>query len=538
MAGRERRHSRSSFIGGRTPDSICWRAESMRTRRDILRTAAVLGVGTSVRQTELLPTIQNGPFSAERETFNAYSCPEWFRDAKLGIWAHWGPSSAIEQGDWYARNMYIQGSVQNRYHVQRYGHPSKFGYKDTFPLWKAERFDPKALIQLYAKAGAKYFVSMGVHCDNFDLWDSGRHRWNSVRMGPRRNIVAEWEHAARAAGLRFGVSEHVWASYNWWQTNKSADKTGPDTGVPYDGNNPTNYDLYFPPHAYAPEAWAEQGNESEAWKREWFLRAQDLIDQHQPDLYYEDGPVPFGDWGCSLVAHYYNQSLRWNNGVMQAVYTGKRRSESERGICTLDVERGVTDDIEARPFQSDTCIGDWHYKRGTQYKRPKMVIDLLVDIVSRNGNLLLNVPLPASGTPDDEELRILEDITAWMKVNSEAIHGTRPWTVFGEGPAIQKTTSSAGMNGTPEHFNEKQRKDLSAADIRFTTKRGVVYALVMGHPTTATRISSLSAQKIGRVELLGSPEAIRWRQAEGSLVIDAPRAFPSEHAIAFKVIYA
>ena len=238
----------------------------MRTRRDILRTAAILGVGTSVAKE--LPRIQNGPFSAEQETFKAYSCPEWFRDAKFGIWAHWGPSSAIEQGDWYARNMYIQGSVQNRYHVQHYGHPSKFGYKNTFPLWKAERFDPKVLIQLYAKAGAKYFVSMGVHCDNFDLWDSRRHRWNSVRMGPGRNVVAEWEHAARAAGLRFGVSEHVWASYNWWQTNKGADKTGPKTGVPYEGNNPTDFDLYFPPHASALEAWAEQGNESEAWKRE------------------------------------------------------------------------------------------------------------------------------------------------------------------------------------------------------------------------------------------------------------------------------
>jgi alpha-L-fucosidase len=425
--------------------------------------------------------------------------------------------------------MYIEGTPQNQYHNKTYGHPSKFGYKDTFPLWKAERFDPKALMRLYAGAGAKYFVSMGVHCDNFDLWNSRNHRWNSVRMGPRRDIVGEWRQATRDAGLRFGVSEHVWASYNWWQTNKGADKQGPYAGVSYDGNDPANFDLYFPPHPPGREAWAEQGNESEDWKREWFLRAQDLIDQHQPDLYYEDGPVPFDGWGRSLAAHYYNQSLRWHNGGMEVVYTAKRRGESELGLCTLDIERGVS---------------DRHYKRGIDYKRPKVIVDLLVDIVSRNGNLLLNIPLPASGMPDDRELHILSDITAWMTVNSEAIYGTRPWKVFGEGPAMQKVTGNAGMNGTPEHFNENQRKDLSAKDIRFTAKPGILYAFVMGHPASEIQISSLSQQreggwqKIEKVELLGSGEPIEWKFTAGALTIASPRTFPSEHAIVFKVIYS
>jgi alpha-L-fucosidase len=301
--------------------------------------------------------------------------------------------------------------------------------------------------------------------------------------------------------------------------------------------------LYFPPHTPGLQAWAEQGNESDDWKREWFLRAQDLIDQHQPDLYYEDGPVPFDGWGRSLAAHYYNQSLRWHNGEMEAVYTAKRRSESELGICTLDIERGVSDNIEARPFQTDTCIGDWHYKRAIDYKRPKMIIDLLVDIVSRNGNLLLNIPLPASGMPDDQELHILSDIAAWMKVNSEAIYGTRPWKVFGEAPATHKVTGNAGMNGTPEHFNEKLRKDLSASDIRFTAKPGILYAFVMGHPTREIQISSLSRQtsfgshKIEKVELLGSAEPIEWKMTANGLTIASPRTFPSEHAITFKMVY-
>jgi alpha-L-fucosidase len=439
--------------------------------------------------------------------------------------------------------MYIEGSPQYQYHVGTYGHPSKFGYKDTIPLWKAERFDPKALIRLYAAAGAKYFVSMGVHCDNFDLWNSHGHRWNSVHMGPKRDIVSEWREAARAQGLRFGVSEHVWASYNWWTTNKGADKQGRYAGVPYDGNDPANYDLYFPPHKPGPEAWAEQGNESEAWKREWFLRAKDLIDQHQPDFYYEDGPVPFGAWGRSLVAHYYNQSLRWH-GKLNVVYTAKRRSESEQGLCTLDIERGVADEIEKRPFQTDTCIGDWHYKRGIQYKTPKTVIDLLADVVSRNGNLLLNIPLPASGMPDDRELAIVAAITDWMKVNSEAIHGTRPWRTFGEGPGVQGKTRGTGMNGTPEHFNEKSRKDLTGEDVRFTTKSGALYALVMGHNPRETRITSLGSSrgerdgKVSRVQLLGSAEPLQWKVADDALLINSPQRWPSEHAIAFKVEFA
>jgi alpha-L-fucosidase len=487
--------------------------------------------------------IQPGPFQAEDHSLDKYSCPEWFRNAKFGIWAHWGPTSAIGAGDSYARNMYMEGSRQYKYHLKTYGHPSQFGYKDTIPLWKAERFDPKALVRLYREAGAKYFVSMGVHGDNFDLWNSRNHRWNSVKMGPKRDIVGEWREAARAEGLRFGVSEHVWGSYNWWETNKGADKLGPYAGVPYDGNDPANRDLYFPPHAPARAAWAEQGNEPEEWKREWFLRAQDLIDQHQPDLYYEDGGIPFGRWGRSLVAHYYNQSLRWHHGKVDVVYTGKRRSECAAGTCVLDVERGVADEIEARPFQTDTCVGGWHYDPEQVYKRPKTVVDLLVDVVSRNGNLLLNFPLPASGMPDDAELKLLAAITAWMKVNSEATYATRPWKVFGEGPGIRKSTPGGGFNGTPEHFNESQRVDLTGEDIRFTTKGDTLYAFAMGWNPLETRIAALTPSRglerrnIARVELLGSHEPMLWKLDDDGLHIESPRSWPSEHAVAFRILF-
>jgi len=243
------------------------------------------------------------------------------------------------------------------------------------------------------------------------------------------------------------------------------------------------------------------------------------------------------------VAHYYNQSLRWHKGQVDVVYTGKRRSECATGTCVLDVERGVADDIEPQPFQTDTCIGDWHYDRDAVYKRPKTVIDLLVDIVSRNGNLLLNIPLPASGMPDDAELKILASITAWMKVNSEAIYATRPWKIFGEGPGIRKSASSEGMNGTPEHFNESKRVDLTGEDIRFTSHGDRLYAFAMGWNPRETHIKALAQsrrleqRKITRVELLGSHDPLKWNLADDGLHIESPQSWPSEHAVAFRILF-
>jgi alpha-L-fucosidase len=231
-----------------------------------------------------------------------YTVPEWFRDAKFGIWAHWGPQSAPEYGDWYARNMYIEGHKQYKYHLAKYGHPSKFGFKDIIPTWKAERFDPDALMARYRKAGAKYFVSMGVHHDNFDLWNSKLNNWNAAKMGPKRNIVGEFQRAARNEGLKFGVSEHLAVSYNWFQTSHGTDKEGEFKGIRYDGADPRFASLYHETHDAPKNAWDETGV-PEKWKAHYFARIKDLIDQHQPDLMYTDGPVFFGQWGrrCSPI---------------------------------------------------------------------------------------------------------------------------------------------------------------------------------------------------------------------------------------------
>jgi alpha-L-fucosidase len=478
---------------------------------------------------------ETGPFSVSRESLQGYRVPEWFRDAKFGIWAHWGPQSAVEFGDWYARKMYEQGSPQYAYHLAHYGHPSRFGFKDTIPMWKAERFDPDHLIGLYKKAGAKYFMSMGVHHDNFDLWNSRHNRWNAAGMGPKIDIVSAWRDAARREGLKFGVSEHLWITYKWYSEAHASDLSGPLAGVPYDGAAPASKDLYVDSDQVWRELdWTEDGIPT-WWKRHWHERITDLIDQHEPDFLYSDGSLPFQDYGYSAVAHLYNVSARRNGGKVDAVYFSKRELDSVNGTCVLDRERGVLDGILSGPWQTDTCIGDWHYRRGAAYKTPKMVVDLLVDIVSKNGNLMLNIPLPASGMPDERELAVLEGITQWMAVNGEAIHGTRPWKVFGEGAPVE----SAEQN--KKAFNEGSRRPLDGSDLRFTTKGDILYAFAMGRPAGRALIRTLAAGagsaagRIASVELLGRDGPLTWVQDGAGLAIDVPDSLPSPHAIAFRI---
>jgi len=479
--------------------------------------------------------IEKGPFQGSRQSLSAYEIPEWFRDAKFGMWAHWGPQSAIEDGDWYARNMYMEGSKQYLYHCETYGHPSKFGFKDTIPRWKAEKFAPAELMKLYRQAGAKYFMSMGVHHDNFDMWNSKHNEWNAVNMGPKKDIVGMWHKAATDEGLRFGVSDHLWITYKWFSVSHGADKHGPLAGVPYDGADPKNYSLYVDSNeVHTKLDWDESGI-PEWWKKHWYARMRDLVDNYQPDLLYVDGALPFEDYGYSLVAHLYNLSAKRNGGKTQAVYTSKRQQDTENGIAVFDVERGLVDTIWPRPWQTDTCIGEWHYKRGIKYKSVKTVVDLLVDVVSRNGNLMLNFPLPASGYLDLEELNVLAGITKWMGVNGEAIHGTRPWKIFGESPAAIATSEKSAS------FNENERKDLTAADIRFTTKGVALYAFVMGWPDYEVVIrplalnTALRVGKVSNVELLGYDGKLEWSQDEKGLKILTPAKSPCEHAVAFKV---
>jgi alpha-L-fucosidase len=258
--------------------------------------------------------IATGQFEPTMESLANYRCPEWFRDAKFGIWAHWGSQAVPMMGDWYARKMYLQGDRDYEDHLKRFGHPSEHGYKDIIPLWKAEKWNPDRLMQLYKRAGAKYFVSMGSHHDNFFLWNSKLHRWNSVQMGPHRDVVGEWQKAAKKYGLYFGVSEHLSASFTWFQPSHGADKTGPKTGVPYDGADPNNWDLYHFPAEPGDTGWYSTNPK---WQRQWYDEIKELVDDYHPDLLYTDGGVPFGnEVGRSMIAHFYMEAEVAQEGVV------------------------------------------------------------------------------------------------------------------------------------------------------------------------------------------------------------------------------
>jgi alpha-L-fucosidase len=458
--------------------------------------------------------IQSGPFQPTWESLRTFQCPDWFRDAKFGIWAHWGPQSVPMFGDWYARRMYEEGTEQYLHHWRTYGHPSRHGWKDIVTQWKAERFDPDALMQLYVAAGAKYFVAQAAHHDNFDNWHSRHHKWNAVNMGPKKNIVALWQAAARKRGLPFGVTEHLGATFSWWRFNKGADKAGLYAGVPYDGHDPACEDFYLPNKdepANAP--WY---TENPWWLERWFKRIKDLIDQHQPDLLYSDGGVPFGEVGLHAIAHLYNTSAKAHGGVNHAVYNQKDKHPDVAAVGVFDIERGQMDVAAPSPWQTDTCVAGWFYDIRAKYKTPHQIVETLVDIVSKNGNLLLNFTQRPDGTLDEECTFILKRLAAWNRVNSEGIHGTRPWNVVGEGPS--SFVQSA-------RFKE-DAVEWTTADFRFTAKGKAVYAFQMRYSDRREAfIRSLglsSGHNVAAVQVLGAPSTVVSRQLEDGLLVQLP----------------
>ncbi len=484
-------------------------------------------------------------FEPTMESFKQYKYPEWFSDAKFGIWAHWGPQAVPRQGDWYAKNMYVNDAWNSNtkslsgkphenylYHVANYGHPSKFGYKDIIPLWKAERWDPEKLMALYKKVGAKYFVSMATHHDNFFLWNSKIHKWNSVNMGPKKDVVGLWQKAAKKEGLRFGVSEHLGASYTWFQTSRGTDKTGPLAGVPYDGNNPEFEDLYHPKTAPDDKGWLTKDPKNH---QNWLASITELIDLYQPDLLYSDSELPFGEVGRTMLAHFYNRDIAKNGGKLEAVYNSKHNPQNAAGRWVMDIERGVTDSINPYPWQTDTSIGDWYYRTGQKYRTGTEVIQMLVDIVSKNGNLLINVVQTPEGDLEPDVLKILEEIAEWTPLNGEGIYGSRPWKIYGEGPSTSKNQPKGQFGGVSD------TRPYESSDIRFTTKGETLFAFCMQAPTSNIRIQSLgkkskiSTQKIASVKMLGSAEKIKWNQEDEALAITKPSKLPNWQVIGFKI---
>ncbi len=506
--------------------------------------------------------VADGPFQPSWESLaGGYQVPDWFRDAKFGIWAHWGPQCQPEQGDWYAQRMYKYGDADYKYQVAHYGHPSKAGFKEVIQQWKAEDWDPEHLIGLYKRAGAKYFAAMAHHHDNFDNFDSTYQPWNSVAIGPKKDIVGGWAKAVRNAGMRLSITSHGDRAWSWYQNAQLADPSGPLAGVHYDGllskedgkglwwDGLDPQDLYAQYHPPGKYNWPQNGNPplAKPFIDKYFYRIVDVIDKYNPDLLYFDDTVlpiyPTSDIGLRIAAYLYNTNIK-RNGKLEAVMTCKDLNADQRRALVLDVERGVTAGIEAVPWQTDTCIGDWHYHRilfdQHKYKTADQVSQMLVDIVSKNGNLQLNIPLPGNGMPDADELKVLANLTAWMDVNSEGIYSTRPWKVYGEGPSVTSPVVKGRFGGA------RDVRPYTAEDIRFTAKGDTLYAFIMKWPDSrssvikslATTSPQLDGRKVADVTLLGHDGKIDWTQDEKGLNITLPPEPPSSSAVTLKIMGA
>ena len=478
-----------------------------------------------------------GPYQANWESLLQYDAPEWYQDAKFGIWAHWTPQCVPEDGDWYARNMYVQNSGQNKYHVKHFGPPSRSGYKELCTQWTLLNWEPEALIERYKAAGARIFFALANHHDNFDSWTSKHNPWNAASFGPHRDVVGGWAAAARKHGLRFGVTVHQARNWWWFQPAHGKDATGPLAGVPYDGAlveadgqgrwwqglNPQRlYCVKHPPDALPDVSYVKN----------FYDRTRDLIDQHDPDLlYFDDTLLPLGWGGLNIGAYFYNHNLQTRGGKMEAVLNVKDVPERLAKAVVADYERGLTAGIMKYAWQSETCIGDWHYNRKLftaegeygRYLPPRDVVHWLIDTVSKNGTFILNVPGLPDGTIDSKEIAVLDGVTAWMKLNSEAIYSTRPWKVYGEGPDMIKSGSFQGTSISK----------LGAADIRFTRNKAntVLYALLLGWPTEPVTIRACGSSaatdpgRITQVELLGYDGKLTWKQSAEGLRVEMPAAY-------------
>jgi alpha-L-fucosidase len=484
--------------------------------------------------------VAEGPYPADWQGLSrVYAAPEWWRDAKFGAWAHWDPQSMPESGDWYSRGMYQEGSAQYRYHTNHFGSPSEYGYKDVCNNWVLDDWRPDELMDLYVEMGARYFLAMGVHHDNFDCWDSAYQPWNSVRVGPKVDVVGTWEKSARQHGLRFGIGFHNTPGRTWGQfmpVRYTSDKRGPKQGVPYDalqtilegqgkwweGMDPV--DLYGPAHTLALNVPRRPDNDPvlSPYANQFMWRIDDAITKYHPDMIYFDEQagddqvdlgvhMGLGAQGPQLVANYYNKSWQWNHGKMDVIINlkgvggvGNKNSLKDHPALLPLVDRSLVKSqeaiieptITAYSFQTETTSGDWHYQRGQRYLDARRVIQLLMQNVSRNGALLLNVSLHGRGNLDPQALRICKDIGAWLKVNGEAVYASRPFEV------CEENTNA----------------------ICYTRNNGNVYATLLdwtNGPVTlkALRAGGATLGKVSKVELLGSDAAFRFAQDDQGLTV-------------------
>jgi alpha-L-fucosidase len=472
----------------------------------------------SSAMTRVDQAVAQGPFQANWQSLEAYQVPDWYRDAKFGIFIHWGAYSVPAfDSEWYPRNMYLPKEAAFKHHVATFGPQSTFGYKDFIPRFTAMRFDARHWAEVFRKSGAKYIVPVAEHHDGFPMYDCSFTEWSAAKMGPKRDIVGELAAAVRAEGLHLGASSH--RAEHWWFYNG---------GMKFDSDvKDSRYaGLYGP-------AKPDKTQPDEAYLKDWLARTSEIVDKYQPELIWFDWwieqPV-FQPYLQKFAAFYYNRGAEWKRGV---AINYKNKSFPERA-AVLDIERGQLGNLRPIFWQTDTSIGEksWGYIEGEKFRTTDSLVHELIDIVSKNGTLLLNIGPRSDGTIPDGAEKILLDLGQWLSVNAEAIYGTRPWKVYGEGP-----TKVVGGS-----FKDTATHPFTAQDIRFTTKGGALYAIALAWPQDGKLIikslgtaASIWNADIKTVELVGSAAHLKWQRGKDGLRIELPAEKPCEYAISLKI---
>ena len=513
------------------------------------------------------PASSQGKELTWEELREQYEFPEWYTEARFGIWVHWGAQTQPEQGGgWYARHLYMQdvgkqnwGKNAYSYHNKTYGHPSEKGFKDVIHEWKAENLDTDALLKYFKKLGAKYFVALANHHDHFDNFNSTYHPWNSVNVGPKRDIIGEFSESSKKYDIPFGVSSHDDRFLHWWLPAFGADTSGVMKGISYDGHMTTKdgvgkwwegldpADLYgLPPHKRTPE-WIEKVKEN------WMLRHKELATKYDVDMLWFDGyGFPYDSYGKEVCRTFYNHNLR-KTGKMSVVVAGKFKDEP---LTVKDIERGGANKILLFPWQGTLTMRSWFYKtdehRGFKHNA-RTVIEMMTDIISKNGNLLLNVELLPDGTVPPDHKVILDDIGAWVNLNSEAIYASKPWNIYGDNLNSYLKHSMEDMNeadlealkknATSEHFNERTLKDPSYGpdEVRFTTKGDLLYVFVLNPTEGVIELPLLGlkskhkVKKVNLIRLIGSNDNISFEQSAHRLILNVPAKRQNKYTAVFEV---